>query len=124
MLQLADDIVVLDKGRVIKQGPYQKVKAQIEHLSKCARHDQCGDLPAHDMSQPKPQNMSHETERTSSTDGEENVDLEPDLLRKTGSWSVYTYYFGSAGYSLLTLFSIFTMIECFCSSFSGMRFEV
>jgi hypothetical protein len=48
------------------------------------------------------------------------ADDDDTINRQKGTWSVYTYYFRSAGYGLLVLFLAFTIIEAFCSSFQGL----
>jgi surface antigen len=48
------------------------------------------------------------------------ADDENTINRQKGTWSVYTYYFRSAGYGLLGLFLAFTIIEAFCSSFQSL----
>lgn len=122
--RFAEDIIILDTGSVIKQGPYEYVKAHLENLPESLEDERDRKSLAHETSQYVSRHKSHNTERPNSTESGEDLNAELDLLRQTGSWSVYTYYFRTAGYSLLTLFSAFTMIECFCSSFSGTRFQV
>lgn len=60
------------------------------------------------------------TERNAEIDEIEPTDNERnDHSRQQGSWSVYGYYFRSAGYILLLFFLGFATIEAFCTNFQS-----
>lgn len=116
MLPYADEIIVLDQGRVTAIGSYEEIiarKPDIASKLQTAREDSHLESPTSEL----PLALKEEKaliENRNQTDNETD-----DHTRQQGSWSVYRYYFQSAGYTLLFFFLVSATIECFCTSFQS-----
>jgi ATP-binding cassette subfamily C (CFTR/MRP) protein 1 len=117
MYELADDIIVMDQGYVVEQGPYAQItKRSPEVASRFLSSPQGVALSGHkDEIQDVSMNVAQTEDRQAQAKFEERI----DLLRQTGSWSVYIYYAQRAGYLPLFLTFAFTSLECLCNAFGG-----
>ncbi|KAJ5997608.1 hypothetical protein N7522_009268 [Penicillium canescens] len=114
----ADEVVVMEEGKVTASGSYHAI------LSKTRQYFSKGLKAVEDTSLSTGGNpllfpsLVQNKDRTNIN--METADDENTINRQKGTWSVYTYYFRSAGYGLLGLFLAFTIIEAFCSSFQAL----
>jgi ABC-type multidrug transport system ATPase subunit len=114
MLPYADEIIVLDQGKVTAIGSYDEIITQKPEIA----------VKLETNVGPQPSKASDFTpavnEEKAQIDGIQPTDIaKDDHSRQQGSWSVYGYYFQSAGYTLLFFFLAFAAIECFCTSFQS-----
>ena len=112
ILPYMDSVVVLDNGRIADVDSYEHVKLRSATLINTATVDQDSEHIEED--EPK------SDEATSPVNEDQEIALEKDSLRRrTGSWSVYSYYCRSAGVWSLILWVIFTFIGAFTASYTG-----
>ena len=116
MLPYADEIIVLDQGEVIAIGSYDEI---IEKKPEIAMKLQ--PLEKDTLKHREDSKLSlRSNERKTELEEVESADSKKHQhYRQQGSWSVYGYYFKSAGFSLLLFFLIFATIEAFCTSFQS-----
>lgn len=115
MLPYADEIIVLDQGRVTAIGSYEEIitqKPEIASKLQTAREDSHLGSPISELPLALKEEKAH-------MDNRNQTDETDDHTRQQGSWSVYRYYFQSAGYTLLYFFLASATIECFCTSFQS-----
>jgi ATP-binding cassette, subfamily C (CFTR/MRP), member 1 len=116
MLPYADEIIVLDQGRVTAIGSYEEIitqKPEIASKLQTAGEDSHPESPISELPLALEEEKAHVDNRNPTDRGKE------DHTRQQGSWSVYRYYFQSAGYTLLFFFLASATIECFCTSFQS-----
>ncbi|KAF9875181.1 ABC transporter [Colletotrichum karsti] len=117
LLRFADDVIALDDGNVVGQGPYEKVLTESpDVIAKSAESDNDSERTA------EIQTLQSEI-KTAVTRIETAKKEEEDRLRKNGSWSVYKYYFDQSGWIVLGLFLSATVIESFCAGFTTIWFQ-
>ncbi|UKZ49723.1 hypothetical protein TrVGV298_003971 [Trichoderma virens] len=80
---VADEILVLEQGRIASQGSWDELKSTLSDLSKFTFAEATKRLEA----------VPKTVKRTSQA----STDAEEDLYRKTGDFSLYSYYLKSAG---------------------------
>ncbi|EED22270.1 ATP-binding cassette transporter, putative [Talaromyces stipitatus ATCC 10500] len=114
MLPYADGIIVLDQGEVAAMGSYDEIIIQKPEIALKLQTD-----GEDSFQHGGPSELSlTSNERNAHIDEIEPTDnKKDDHSRQQGSWSVYGYYFDSAGYTLLLFFLAFATIEAFCTSF-------
>jgi hypothetical protein len=115
MLPYADEIIVLDQGKVTAIGSYEEIiKGKPEIASKLQTSVEDSHLESPISGVPPVLSEKAHPGHIQPTDNQED-----DHTRQQGSWSVYGYYFQSAGYTLLLCFLASATIECFCTSFQS-----
>ncbi|KAK1251558.1 hypothetical protein MKX07_007037 [Trichoderma sp. CBMAI-0711] len=100
---VADEILVLDKGRIATRGSWDELKSSVSELTKFTF--------AQAEKRPEPAAKIVKGKSQSTADAEE------DLYRKTGDFSLYSYYLKSAGAS-----NVFLLNICSASYSFGMFF--
>ncbi|KAH6606099.1 MRP-type ABC transporter [Trichoderma cornu-damae] len=80
---LADEILILEKGRIASRGSWDELKSSVSELSKFTFTE----------ATKRPEAVLQVVRRTSQSD----TDAERDVYRKTGDFSLYSYYLNSAG---------------------------
>ncbi|KAM0247602.1 hypothetical protein ACHAQJ_009794 [Trichoderma viride] len=80
---VADEILVLEKGRIASRGSWDELKTTLSELSKFTFAE----------STKRPEAALRGAKKISQS----NTDAEDDLYRKTGDFSLYSYYLKSAG---------------------------
>ncbi|KAJ6043571.1 uncharacterized protein N7446_001769 [Penicillium canescens] len=114
----ADEVVVMEEGKVTASGSYHAILSKTrQYFSKGLKAVEDTSLSTGGNSLLFP-SLVQNKDRTNIN--METADDENTINRQKGTWSVYTYYFRSAGYGLLGLFLAFTIIEAFCSSFQAL----
>ncbi|GKT40555.1 ABC transporter gloK [Colletotrichum spaethianum] len=112
-LSHADNVIILgDNGRIAHQGNFDAVKntAYLENLSLV-------DIQRDD-STPFENDVSTEASKQIKSPGKDTeVDLEQDLLRKTGDTTLYWYYLKSIGWLYGSAGAIFLVLDCFVRIF-------
>ncbi|QGA17379.1 hypothetical protein EYB26_005050 [Talaromyces marneffei] len=114
LLPYANEIIVLDQGKVTAMGSYNEIIIQKPEIALRLQTNgedgfQCRGLSELSLTSTE---RNAEIDEIEPTDNERN-----DHSRQQGSWSVYGYYFRSAGYILLLFFLGFATIEAFCTNF-------
>ncbi|KAK3949643.1 P-loop containing nucleoside triphosphate hydrolase protein [Pseudoneurospora amorphoporcata] len=92
LLPYMDEIIVLKSGRIADIGPYSEIQSR-------------GDLKLM-------QNPGH-----NNTPQQQQPAKPPNLERRQGSWSVYSYYACSAGALSLSLWAFFTILGAITSNY-------
>lgn len=111
MLAFADAIIVLDEGRVVDQGSYEELKVRMPEIMASiymSEDDNTVSMEA-TLVDSKSAGLAAETANSEVI----------DLRRQQGSWSVYSYYFRSAGYIPLIFSMSCVLVECFSANFSS-----
>ncbi|KAJ3497293.1 hypothetical protein NLG97_g2019 [Lecanicillium saksenae] len=112
ILPYMDSVVVMENGRVTDADSFEQVKLRSPELLKATTTDEA---PEHTE-----EDEPNATARAASIDEDPETALEQDSLRRrTGSWSVYSYYGRSAGATSLTLWIIFTFIGAVAGSYTS-----
>ncbi|KAL7898266.1 multidrug resistance-associated protein [Trichoderma sp. SZMC 28014] len=96
---LADEILVLEKGRIISRGSWDELRNNLSTLSKFTFAQTAERLETISNAAklvPKP-----------------SIDIENDLYRKTGDFSLYSYYIKSAGFRNVALLLGLTIVYSF-----------
>ncbi|KAK4069703.1 uncharacterized protein Triagg1_6833 [Trichoderma aggressivum f. europaeum] len=100
---VADEILVLEKGRIASRGSWDALKSSLSELSKFTFTETAK----------KPEAVLKVTKKASQS----NADAEEDLYRKTGDFSLYSYYFKAAG-----VFNVVILLGCSAGYSFGMFF--
>lgn len=107
-----DSVVLLDNGSVAQVDSYEHVKLRSAALMETATADQNSEHTDED----KPTGDG----ATPSVNEDQETALEKDSLRRrTGSWSVYSYYCRSASVVSLILWVIFTFVGAVAASYTS-----
>ncbi|KAK0656433.1 ABC transporter [Cercophora newfieldiana] len=108
ILPYMDFIVVLDSGRVTDTGSYEEILQRSAHLVEQAEASiEVGDASSEAEGDVDGQSNSKPAEGASET---EPLIQEASLTRRSGSWSVYKYYFRSAGLLTAVLWIFWTFV--------------
>ncbi|KAL7797360.1 ABC transporter type 1, transmembrane domain-containing protein [Trichoderma ceciliae] len=100
---VADEILILEKGRIASRGSWDELKSSVSELSKFTF--------AEATKSPKAALKSLKRTPQSNTEAEE------DVYRKTGDVSLYSYYLKSAGVMNMAILLICTTLYSFCITF-------
>lgn len=112
----ADTIVALENGKIAQIGTPQELLAYESYVANL-------DLDFRDEESIKKSDEDARIERTvaesciSSTVDE--VNNTPDIRRKNGDWSVYSYYFASSSYTIVIMFLLSMAVWIFCTEFAS-----
>lgn len=117
MYELTYNIIVMDHGRIAVQGTYDQIIKRSPEVA--ARFFPSTHGVALSEYQEETQDVSIDVAQTENRQAQTKVEEKIDLLRQTGSWSVYKYYAQKAGYYPLFLTFAFTSLECLCNAFGG-----
>lgn len=112
MLAYADTIIVMDEGRVVNQGSYEELKVRMPEILASihmSEDDKTALTEGDTLVNPNSAGLAAETANSKVL----------NLLRQQGSWSVYGYYFRSAGYILLMFSISCLLVECLGTNFSS-----
>ncbi|MCJ1394407.1 hypothetical protein MMC18_007285 [Xylographa bjoerkii] len=116
MLPYADEIIVLEEGRIVDKSSHEEILARTPENAKMfgtpAKDDSASIFDQSTTGQ-----IPKELERTVSNIIEAELNEGTDHIRQQGALSVYIYYVRSAGYIPVSIFAVFTVIEAFSSSF-------
>ncbi|KAJ0339266.1 hypothetical protein COL922a_004651 [Colletotrichum nupharicola] len=117
LLRFADEVVVLENGGILSQGPYEKVLATSADVATTSTPaDDSADSISEQDTVPSP-NVEKEGKVVVSDNNE------ADRLRQNGSWLVYKYYFEQGGWVAFSLFVASTITESFCAGFTTIWFQ-
>ncbi|KAK4073997.1 hypothetical protein Trihar35433_3471 [Trichoderma harzianum] len=100
---IADEILVLEKGRIASRGSWKALQSSLSELSKFT----------FTKTAKKPKAVLKATTKASQS----NADAEEDLYRKTGDFSLYSYYFKAAG-----VMNVVMLLGCSAGYSFGMFF--
>ncbi|TDZ99642.1 ABC transporter gloK [Colletotrichum sidae] len=116
LIQFADEVIVLDNGSVLSQGPYEQVVAESSDMVLVSAPDVYNNDVTDERSSPTPEDAKSETAAT-------DIQSDEDRLRQNGSWTVYKYYIEQGGWVAFTLFILATITESFASGFTTVWFQ-
>ncbi|TDZ20182.1 ABC transporter atnG [Colletotrichum orbiculare MAFF 240422] len=116
LIQFADEVIVLDNGSVLSQGPYEQVVAESSDMVLVSAPDEYNNDVTDERSSPTPEDAKSETAAT-------DIQSDEDRLRQNGSWTVYKYYVEQGGWVAFTLFMLATITESFASGFTTVWFQ-
>ncbi|EQB58417.1 ABC transporter [Colletotrichum gloeosporioides Cg-14] len=117
LLQFADEVVVIEDGRILSQGPYEKALAiSADVVTTSASADDSADSISEQDTVPSSDVEKEGKVVVSASD-------EADRLRQNGSWLVYKYYFEQGGWVAFGLFVASTITESFCAGFTTIWFQ-
>ncbi|KAI8304258.1 ABC transporter atnG [Colletotrichum sp. SAR11_59] len=117
LLRFADEVVVVENGQILSQGPYEKVLAtSTDVVTTSAPADDSADSISEQDTVPSPN-----VEKGGKVVVSDNN--EADRLRQNGSWLVYKYYFEQGGWVAFSLFVASTITESFCAGFTTIWFQ-
>ncbi|KAJ5157847.1 uncharacterized protein N7482_008947 [Penicillium canariense] len=113
LLPFADKVIVLETGKISAIGPYEEIHSKLPQglLSHDSDDSPIEQAPVAGSQEPLPQ----------LTEIKSNVNEEAVELKKTrrdGKWSVYSYYFQSAGWALMVSMITSTAVCGFTERFS------
>lgn len=121
LMSFADTIVALEDGRIAEVGSPQALLAYEGYVAKLG-------LNLRDEDPNREHAEDTEISRTESSVAG-SFTSEPraingtntalDARRKKGDWSIYSYYFSSSGYTIITVFLISMAIWIFCTEFTS-----
>ncbi|KAJ5949963.1 ATP-binding cassette transporter [Penicillium verhagenii] len=117
LLQFADEIIVLENGRVIDTGSYESIIRRGPDISARAWTNASG-IVEEDAS--TEQESKDKKEPNTAPSASPSTSGAADHNKRNGSWSVYKYYYESAGFTPFAVFISFTLAEAFCSNFTTM----
>ncbi|RFU73105.1 abc transporter [Trichoderma arundinaceum] len=100
---VADEILILEKGRVASRGSWDELKSSMSTLSKFT----------FTQSAKRPDAVLESARQTPQS----TTDAEEDLYRKTGDFSLYSYYLKSAGIMNMAILIVGTALYSFCITF-------
>ncbi|KAL7951361.1 P-loop containing nucleoside triphosphate hydrolase protein [Trichoderma barbatum] len=100
---VADEILVLEQGRIASRGSWNELKSSVTELSK--------------FTVAKAAKAPEAVLRTIKRSPQANTDAEEDLYRKTGDFSLYSYYLKAAG-----AVNVVMLLGCSASYSFGMFF--
>jgi ATP-binding cassette subfamily C (CFTR/MRP) protein 1 len=117
MYELSDNIIFMDQGRIVEQGPYDQIIKRSPEVASRFLSSTLGVALSEHME--GKQDVSIDVAQIEGRQSQSKVEEKIDLLRQTGSWSVYKYYAQKAGYFPIFLTFAFTSLECLCNTFGG-----
>jgi ATP-binding cassette subfamily C (CFTR/MRP) protein 1 len=115
MLSYADEISVLDKGRLVNKGSYADILTITLEIAAKSLVDYNGPSTSSTeeaMDSERPQKLTTESDNMVQA-----LDETTGFSRRDGHWSVYMYYFRSARYVLVILFLVLSDCQNFTSNF-------
>ncbi|OQE25971.1 hypothetical protein PENFLA_c007G05320 [Penicillium flavigenum] len=117
LLPHADQILMMDEGKITASGSYNEMLSKESKIGLEAQKS-TSDLP---LEMVERSNLTVVEKRDHTSIAVETADDKKTIrVKHQENWPVYTYYFRSAGYSILVSFLAFTVIESFCSSFQAL----
>ncbi|KAF4814325.1 ABC transporter atnG [Colletotrichum tropicale] len=118
LLRFADEVVVLENGGILSQGPFENVLATSADVvtTSAPPADDSADSISEQDTVPSP-NVEKQGKVVVSDNNE------ADRLRQNGSWLVYKYYFEQGGWVAFSLFVASTITESFCAGFTTIWFQ-
>ncbi|KAJ5085131.1 hypothetical protein N7532_009902 [Penicillium argentinense] len=111
LLPYVDEVVALNDGRVSRIGTYEELRTTLPEDSQSENNQ---DLEGPTAANRNPTNLTnvYEILQTSTEDSD------PDMARRDGKWSVYAFYFESAGWWIMILVAVCVGIYGFSDKFS------
>ncbi|KAJ6186285.1 ABC transporter transmembrane domain type 1 [Penicillium mononematosum] len=115
LLPHADQILMMDEGKITASGSYNEMLSKEPKIGLEVQKSTSDPLEM--VERPNSgltvvEKRDHTSIAVETADDKKTIRVKPQ-----GNWPVYTYYFRSAGYSILVSFLAFSVIESFCSNF-------
>ncbi|KAJ6007677.1 hypothetical protein N7540_011653 [Penicillium herquei] len=125
LLQYADEIIVLEDGRIVDTGSYEAIIRQEPDISANLKTlTNTNQVTEDDVFQVSEQENENEKKAPSTVPPSSSSTPEAtDYTKRNGTWSVYKYYYDSAGFTPFAFFLFFTVVEAFCSNFTTLGLE-
>ncbi|KAJ5698780.1 hypothetical protein N7462_000785 [Penicillium macrosclerotiorum] len=113
LLPYADNVVLLENGRISKSGSYDEIRGSLPHDN----HSQdSADSSIQEAIGSQKDKVETSLNRFTSNADDENAELNPS--RRDGNWSVYRYYFRSAGLVVMLILVFLVLVCGFADRFS------
>lgn len=116
LLQYADEIIVLESGRIIDTGSYESIIREPDISARALTN--ANGIVKEDAFTEQESKEKKEAPNTSLS-GSPSTSGIADHTKRNGTWSVYEFYYESAGFTPFTVFIFFTLAEAFCSNFTS-----
>ncbi|KAJ5592008.1 uncharacterized protein N7459_002377 [Penicillium hispanicum] len=113
LLPYADEIVVVEDGGISQIGPYDQLSHSLPQDDQTEAIDQSTDRQNLGSEDP-----TQHTNISSALDAIDEPDDHPNTVRRDGKWSVYSYYFQSAGWAIVIPLTLATFLFGFANEFS------
>lgn len=120
-MRLADTIVTLEDGRIAQSGSPDALLANESYAAKLGlvlRDEEPSEDHAEHTGIVRVESTLAES-FTSATATLDYTNHMPDTRRKSGDWSVYSYYFSSSGRWVIAMFLITMGMWIFCTEFAS-----
>lgn len=117
LLPLTDEILMLDNGRLSRTGAYEQLRSMIPEDSR-VQHTEESETQRSPTDKP--------IEMTSVSQMLQAVpknDADASMIRRDGSWSVYVFYFQSAGWIVVITVGLCVALYGFSEQFSSEFFS-
>ncbi|KAJ5928177.1 ATP-binding cassette transporter [Penicillium verhagenii] len=115
LLQFADQIIVLENGRVIDTGSYESIIRREPEISAKAWTNAKGIVEEDGSAE---QESKDQKEPNTAPSASPSTPGAADHTKRNGTWSVYKYYYESAGFAPFAVFISLTLAEALCSNFT------
>ncbi|KAE8353805.1 P-loop containing nucleoside triphosphate hydrolase protein [Aspergillus coremiiformis] len=116
LLTHADEIIILDNGRVVEQGAYKDILIRSPEIA--TKLEISGGNTSISTTADEKTDCEDRNESRPSSESTATAHEDVDWSRQRGTWSVYLYYFHRAGYLPLFFFVVLTVLYTFSSVFS------
>ncbi|KAJ5626822.1 ATP-binding cassette transporter [Penicillium herquei] len=125
LLQYADEIIVLQDGRILDTGSYEAITRREPDISAKALTNTLQAILSHDGVVAERENENHDEKKAPNTalPPSSSAPEATDHTKRNGTWSVYKYYYDSAGFIPFAFFLFFTLVEAFFSNFPTLWLE-
>ncbi|GAT28046.1 ATP-binding cassette transporter [Aspergillus luchuensis] len=110
LLQYADEIVVLEGGRIVKNGSFENVM-QLQNPASADRS------PVSTVDIPEHEETTTQEDEVNDTAAKPSVPDASSPLRREGTWMVYKYYYQSAGFIPFATCLAFVVVEAISGDF-------
>ncbi|KAJ5737499.1 uncharacterized protein N7483_002624 [Penicillium malachiteum] len=123
LLQHADEIIVLEDGRIVDTGSYEAIIRRKPDISTKAltNTNQVREDGVFQVAERENENQKRAP--NTAPPASPSTPKTTDHTKRNGAWSVYKYYYDSAGFTPFAFFLFFTLIEAFCSNFITLWLE-
>ncbi|KAJ6002428.1 hypothetical protein N7451_004975 [Penicillium sp. IBT 35674x] len=121
LLQYADEIIVLENGRIVDTGSYESLIRREPDIS--ARALTNANEVVEDDAFAEQESKDEQKAPNTAPSASRSTSGAADHTKRNGTWSVYKYYYESAGFTPFAVFIFFTLAEAFCSDFTTLWLE-
>jgi ABC-type transport system involved in cytochrome bd biosynthesis fused ATPase/permease subunit len=117
LLQYADEIIVLEKGRIVDTGSYESIIRREPDISARALTN-ANEIVEEDAFVKQERRVEMKAPVAAPSASPSNPGA-ADHTKRNGTWSIYKNYYEGAGFTPFAFFVFFTLAEAFCSNFTS-----